>query len=162
MRVACGLFLAVLAAFSTSHVVVGRADNDEIVTAHKSFRIPMPVPMAIRDEVKEKHLYVSKNKGKTWQLVERVGPAEETFSCKVTEDGLYWFQGQLLMKDGSLHPKEVASPDSIKVRVDSNHQAAPRPAAVLALQQEIKRLQDRVDILEKRLAEVEARDKKRK
>jgi hypothetical protein len=158
------LTLALLAPLAIPTLAGAHTDDDVTVTSLKEFRIPLRVSQESRDQgIKEQRLYVSRNKGKTWELAGHVGPANRYIIYKAPGDGLYWFQAQLVLKDGTMDPKEIApSAWGIKVRVDSNSKFTTQPPSLQSLQRAIETLRAHLDFLESRLAELEAREKKRK
>ncbi len=66
----------------------------------------------------EVQLYVSKDRGKTWQFHNRKSPDESEFPFYSQGDGEYWFALKTLDRDRKLHPDGNARPE-LKVVVDT-------------------------------------------
>ena len=65
------------------------------------------VPFSINDPDNrfiEVHLYVSKDRGQTWQYHDRTGPRETQFPYQSKGDGEYWFALKTLDRDRKLNP----------------------------------------------------------
>lgn len=71
-----------------------------------AFLIPCKVQLA--DQVAEVHLYVSADRGKTWQLYEEITPDKQAFTFVAKKAGEYWFAPRVKKKDGTLLPGDVA------------------------------------------------------
>ena len=55
------------------------------------FQIPIRVHQERKEQIKELVLYVSKDKGKTWEVSTRAKPNQEAFTFVAKEDGPHWF-----------------------------------------------------------------------
>ncbi len=53
-------------------------------------------------------LYVSRDRGQTWELYESIAPDKAAFTFRAKKPGEYWFTAQVKMKDGTLNPSNVA------------------------------------------------------
>ena len=65
------------------------------------------VPFSINDPDNrfiEVHLYVSKERGQTWQYHDRTDPHETQFPYQSKGDGEYWFALKTLDRDRKLNP----------------------------------------------------------
>ncbi len=86
----------------------------------RNFRIPITLPAATRNRIKEVILLVSENSGHKWRPVSKTFPDHPTFSFRSSRDGEYWFAVQTLTLDGQVSPKEdgIVEPN-LKVVVDT-------------------------------------------
>jgi hypothetical protein len=86
----------------------------------RNFRIPITLPAATRNRIKEVSLLVSENSGYQWRAVSKTFPDHPTFSFRSSHDGEYWFAVQTLTVDGQVSPKEDATVEpNLKVVVDT-------------------------------------------
>jgi hypothetical protein len=103
------------------------ADRDEPVRIEKwAFEIPLLIGKADAERLKEAHLLVSTDRGKTWKKVATVRPKGEvvrlvpfTAPC----DGLYWFSCVVVWKEGKKDP-----PDPSQLRPTLVVEVALHPA----------------------------------
>src|SRR5262249_41673049 len=73
-----------------------------------------------KQNLKQLQLYVSTDRGKTWQPSATAGPDQKYFQFLTDRDGLFWFTVQTQDMEGVYFPKslEGATP-SLKVLVDT-------------------------------------------
>ena len=79
------------------------------------------VPFSINDpdgRYIEVHLYVSKDRGQSWQYHDRTNPRETQFPFQTRGDGEYWFALKTLDRDRKLNPDGEPRPE-LKVIVDT-------------------------------------------
>lgn len=72
------------------------------------FQIPIRVHQERKDQIKEIILYVSKDRGKTWEIHTREKPNQEAFTFLAKEDGAYWFSIGVVDLKGRQEPPDVA------------------------------------------------------
>jgi hypothetical protein len=71
-----------------------------------AFLIPCKVTAA--DAVAEVQLWVSADRGKSWQLYESITPATDAFTFVAKKPGEYWFAPRVKKKDGTHLPADVS------------------------------------------------------
>jgi hypothetical protein len=152
----CLLLLGVVDPFPQDPVP---PDPDAYSIHSRSFKIPLQVDPARADDISQITLFVSSDRGQTWQEVETVRPGKEFFRFVAPGEGPYWFTTQVVTKVGLRDPEDVSKPSSIlKVMVDTRPPpkvvAKPSPS-----RPDDSDLRARVERLEKRLAELEERQK---
>ena len=74
-----------------SLLLLGQARGDVPVSNQPAFQIPLDIEPAVRQQLKEIRLFVSRDQGKTWQQRESAKPEQNGFVFHATEDGQYWF-----------------------------------------------------------------------
>lgn len=72
------------------------------------FQIPIRVHQERKDQIKEIILYVSKDRGKTWEIHTREKPNQEAFTFLAKEDGAYWFSIGVVDLKGRQEPPDIA------------------------------------------------------
>lgn len=107
--------------------VEGQSEERPIATGR--FTIPFRITPEKRPAVREALLYLSKDRGKTWQLHSRLSPNHEGFLFQATQDGPHWFSVGLLDLNGRHEPANIHSaPVGQKILVDTT-----KPEARLAV-----------------------------
>lgn len=108
------------------------AGGEPVPELHKvpgpAFLIPCKVQLA--DQVAEVHLYVSADRGKTWQLYEEITPDKQAFTFVAKKAGEYWFAPRVKKKDGTLLPgdvAELAATQRVAVATGSADEVIPPP-----------------------------------
>lgn len=108
------------------------AGGEPVPDLHKvpgpAFLIPCKVQLA--DQVAEVHLYVSADRGKTWQLYEEITPDKQAFTFVAKKAGEYWFAPRVKKKDGTLLPADVAelaATQRVAVATGSADEVGPPP-----------------------------------
>lgn len=93
--------------------------NDLSYTRHPNFRIPFQTDQQAA-RLKQVHLYVSTDQGKSWHPADSVGPERQHFDFQAKNDGIYWFSVRTVDMDGRAYPltMETARP-GLKVCVDT-------------------------------------------
>lgn len=124
-------------------------DGDAHRTRNKKFLIPIELG-ADRKAVKEARLFVSRDKGKTWDKAQVVSPDEANFVYEADDTGLYWFALQLAYKDGRVSPDMKDFKADLKVLIDPKF--VPPEKTVAELEKEIAATRKKLLELEKQLA----------
>ncbi|RLS25011.1 MAG: hypothetical protein DWH70_06030, partial [Planctomycetota bacterium] len=84
------------------------------------FQIPIRVHQERKEQIKELVLYVSKDKGKTWEVSTRAKPNQEAFTFVANEDGPHWFSIGVVDVKGIQEPADIAKAQvGQKVLVDT-------------------------------------------
>jgi len=84
------------------------------------FQIPIRVHQERKGQIKELVLYVSKDKGKTWEVSTRAKPNQEAFTYVAKEDGPHWFSIGVVDIKGTQEPADIAKAQvGQKVLVDT-------------------------------------------
>lgn len=97
--------LAVLLSVASS----ARADepSSQTTARPKSIRIPVNVAEAHRGSFESLNLFVSTDRGNTWEQAETITPNQAAFHYRPAEQGTYWFACQTVGKDGRKCPESV-------------------------------------------------------
>ena len=72
----------------------------------KAFQIPIRFDAQKRAEIRELQLWVSHDKGQTWNEAAQARPDQDHFDYAVTEDGPYWFTMVIIDQKGRADPAE--------------------------------------------------------
>src|SRR5205085_2439084 len=72
----------------------------------REFVIPFIVDRG-RDRIKEVRLYLSWDKGKTWERIATVKKDQSSISVKMKRDGEAWFAMRTIDKKGIAEPKDL-------------------------------------------------------
>jgi hypothetical protein len=94
--------------------------TDVIYTRHSVFQIPFTASPN-KSRLRQLQLFVSTDRGRTWQPSAAITPDQASFKFEAEQDGLYWFTVQTLDLDNRYYPPtlERAQP-SLKVVVDTH------------------------------------------
>jgi hypothetical protein len=100
-------------------VAAQEGTTDLVYSRFRVFKIPFAAGPG-QQRLKQLQLFVSTDRGKTWEPSATASPVQKYFQFMTDRDGLFWFTVQTLDVDGVLYPKslEGAQP-SLKVLVDS-------------------------------------------
>jgi len=135
------------------------ADPAVYTIQQRTFRVPVQVESR-RTEIEQITLFVSTDQGKTWKEAGVIAPDEESFRYKAPADGTYWFAVQIVLKNKTKEPAELRLLEpALKVAVESpkkpDWQAplAELDDEVKYLRAEVRRLKDRIAVLERLLKE---------
>ncbi len=86
----------------------------------RNFRIPITLPAAAKNRIKEVTLLVSEGSEYQWKPVSKTFPDHPAFSFRAKHDGEYWFAVQTLTVDGNVSPSLDATVEpNLKVVVDT-------------------------------------------
>src|SRR5687767_10634296 len=124
MNAVNGFFL-----FSLASLFGGPAPEGDVYTVPtRDFRIPVQIDPARRAEVRQLHLYVSTDQGKTWKRAVTVRPTDEAFVYTAPRDGVYWFAVQTVDPKGRAEPADPRRAESmLKIHVDTSGKSTPAP-----------------------------------
>jgi hypothetical protein len=161
-------------------LLVGGPSEREATTLNtRAFLIPFRVDAERRDQIKKLVLWVSPDKGISWEKAAQAAPTEAGFRYTAPQDGEYWFTVQTEERDGSLLPRDPmkAEPGLKVVVATGKKQSAPPPYELVKppglvrrgpefselddLEDERDRLQDAVKDWEKRVEDLETRKKQK-
>lgn len=93
---------------------------DEKHLSKPKFRIPVALQAEKVASLQGVLLYVSTNRGKSWELHGRIKPDEGSFQYLAKSDGVYWFKVAVLDKQGNQEPRDIyQTEDCMKIVVDS-------------------------------------------
>lgn len=105
----------------------------------RDFRLPVYIEAGRQDEVKQLVLYISTNRGISWERYATSSPKGGHFDVNVPGDGEYWFLLQIVDQSGKANPAEVTDhPPTMKVLVEADAKAQRQRAARPASQVEKK------------------------
>ena len=74
---------------------------------NKAFQIPIRFDPQKRSEIRELQLWVSHDKGQTWNEAAQARPDQDHFDYAVTEDGPYWFTMVIIDQKGRPDPPNI-------------------------------------------------------
>lgn len=113
----CGLTAFALAAWAAA----GPIPTSTIYTNKQKFRIPFhyDADELSRLGAKEIQLSASRDRGRTWNVVQAVSPNAGKFQFQAPQDGEYWFIVRTLDAQNRLHPDGRVEEPGLQVVVDS-------------------------------------------
>lgn len=116
----------------TAHSHAAAIPAELIHTNKARFRIPFRFDSAEMQSLgaREVRLYVSHDRGATWQHAETVTPQSGHFEFEPPGDGEYWFAVRTLDAGNELHPPRGVNEPGLKVIVDTS-----RPLLEISLSQ---------------------------
>ncbi len=130
----------------------------------RKFEFPVRVDPNRKDEIKEIQLYVSWDRGKSWEKVKSFGPDTTAVLFEAKRDGEAWFTLRIIDVKGQAEPEDVKNmKPAQKVLIGAGKPDAPArildptkdtPEVLRSRIEELKRLQAE---LEERLREAEKR-----
>ena len=86
----------------------------------RTLTIPMSMPPARAKELKEVSLFLSRDKGDTYEFHQAIKPTDSNFTLTAKEDGLYWVQVQENFLTGTNVPKNPRElPPAEKLVIDT-------------------------------------------
>jgi hypothetical protein len=108
-------------------LVAGQAPADVVYFNQRAMKIPIDIEPARRREVKEFVLYVSADRGRSWDPSTREAPDKEYFAFRAPADGEYWFRIAAINAQGKQEPENIyAGPPQQKVLIDTLHKPSLR------------------------------------
>lgn len=88
--------------------------------AVNKFTIPFRIAADRRPQVREVLLYLSRDRGRSWQVVARTNPNQEGFPYQAFQDGPHWFSVALLDANNRQEPLNIyTAPVGQKLVVDT-------------------------------------------
>lgn len=140
-RIPICLSILMVACWSVSTLAQAPQPDSQPATAKKltynqnTFYIPFNAGTAITPDLsaKEVLLFVSGDKGASWQLYQRQAPAAQRFAFRAAIDGEYWFAVRTLFGDdeaNDLPPLQGVEPE-LKVQIDSEEPRLDMSAALI-------------------------------
>ncbi len=131
------------------------ADASVYTVQHRAFRVPVQIESR-RTEIEQIVLFVSTDQGKSWKEAGAIGPDEDSFRYVAPADGSYWFAVQIALKNKTKEPAETGLFEpALKVAVETPKKPEWQPPLaeldeeVKQLRSEVKRLKDRIGVLER-------------
>src|SRR5262245_4878429 len=101
-------------------LLVGQIPSDVVPTNQRGQHIPFRLAPEQRAEIKDVLLFASRDQGKSWQQIARVGPEQDAFVLQNLEDGLYWFRAAVVNRQGKQEPDNLyQGPPDQKMLIDS-------------------------------------------
>lgn len=97
------------------------APSAPVFTSKTQFRIPYHYDQAEIERLgaREIRLYVSTDRGVTWNHMKSVSPATRKFPFEATQDGEYWFSVRTLDSKNQLHPSGRIFEPGLRVVIDT-------------------------------------------
>ncbi len=95
-------------------------DKDVDVVNKHTFFLPNVITKDTRAEFPKVNMFVSTDKGRSWQLHDSYPSDIENFRYASGKDGVYWFALQFVRKDGTVSPEQKDLVVDRKVRVDTS------------------------------------------
>jgi hypothetical protein len=119
------------------------ADVVEIQT--RSIAIPVFVEPAKQHDIESLRLFISQDRGKTWERQAECEPNQKQFTFTAPDDGLYWFAIQIVPKNGTPEPAKVSDlQPAQKVYVNAGQRAIKRDKTYGELSDEVTQLKEAV------------------
>jgi RNA polymerase sigma factor (sigma-70 family) len=117
----------------------------------RRFEMPVRVSPEYCQKLKAILVYISADRGRTWQLAACLTPGETAFTYVAPADGLYWFGVCSVLKDGLAVPPDLwGLTPQLKVRVGAGGEPAPdRKREIEAIREQMRALEKRLRVLEK-------------
>src|SRR4051794_6840409 len=84
------------------------AEGDTTLLESRSFLFPVAVDPDEKASISHIALFVSRDRGNTGKEPSRIAPDKDSVTYHAPGDGLYWFTLQVVSKDGSRNPTDVA------------------------------------------------------
>jgi hypothetical protein len=101
-------------------LAAGPGAGDTYFINQQQIRIPITVDPARRPEIKEIHLFVSADEGRTWQPQAVASPDQDAFSFIAPRDGVYWFSVAVVNPQNKREPPDpYHAPPSQKIVIDT-------------------------------------------
>jgi hypothetical protein len=103
----------------------GERRNDVVVTSARALSLPISIRPDQRNALRQVYLFVSTDRGRTWEKAGTIPPTSNAFQFNAPADGLYWFQVQVEKLDGELEPRDMRRPPALKVLIKSSNPTRP-------------------------------------
>jgi hypothetical protein len=149
------------------------APDDQVFRSPKrQFYLPVQVDPEDVEKIKEVQLFVSWDKGKTWEQLKAVKAKRGVDKILFTapRDGEVWFTVRTIAKDGTASPEDLKKSTNIqKVLIQTDQKTEPtkppepeEKETETMLKKRIAELEARLKQLEERVKELESRPGKEK
>jgi hypothetical protein len=90
------------------------------VTRVRSHKLGVNYKPERKKDIQEARLFVSRDQGQTWEMVQAIPPSQEEFTFTAKADGLYYISMQLVFTKGPAEPVDVSRvPPAQKLVIDS-------------------------------------------
>lgn len=121
MRLVVALLCGATLLSAGSQAIAGPIPASAIATNKSRFRIPFKFDPAEMQALgaREVRLFVSQDKGATWQHQQTVAPDAGKFQFQASSDGEYWFVVRTLDSQNRLHPEGAGMEPGLIVIVDT-------------------------------------------
>jgi hypothetical protein len=121
MKAFKALILACLALSAAPRLRAAPIPSATQYTNHLQFRIPFHYEKddLARMGARQIRLYISRDKGRTWEQGDSVLPNAGKFAFKAPTDGEYWFLVRTVDSKGQVHPDLSVTDPGLKVIVDT-------------------------------------------
>ena len=94
--------------------------GDTYFINQQQIRIPISIDPTRRSEIKEMHLFVSADEGKSWDQRAVASPDQDAFSFFAPKDGMYWFSVVVVNQQNQKEPNDLYGvPPSQKIVIDT-------------------------------------------
>ncbi len=94
-------------------LILGLQADEEKHLSTPRFTIPVALAPEHQASLKELLLFVSTNRGKSWDLHSRIKPGQDGFPFVASGDGVYWFSVAVIDSKGNMEPRDI-----YKARID--------------------------------------------
>jgi hypothetical protein len=130
--------------------------RDVVVVEARQFDFPVEINPEFKGKIKCVRLFASEDKGKTWKHKKDCKPTDKHISFTAPRDGLYYFALQVVFKDGTGKPEDVADlTPGMKVYVNRERKPVKDPKSYEELEREVAELRKTVKQLQKRVKALE-------
>ena len=94
--------------------------QDYQVTKVRTHKLGVNYKPERKKDIQEARLFVSRDQGQTWEMVQAIPPSQEEFTFTAKTDGLYYISMQLVFLKGPAEPVDVSRvPPAQKLVIDS-------------------------------------------
>ena len=106
--------------FTLALLVAGQPPADVVYTNLRSGRIPSVIDPTRSAEIREMQLFVSPDRGRTWNQVDKITPDKDGFTYSTPADGEYWYHVVIVNQQGKQEPADLyKTPPMMKLIVDT-------------------------------------------
>ena len=107
-------------ALTCALLIAGQAPPDVVYTNLRTGRIPSVVNPDRAAEIREMQLFMSPDRGRTWNQVDKITPDKDGFSYSTPSDGEYWYHVVVVSQQGKQEPADLyKTPPMMKLVVDT-------------------------------------------
>jgi PDZ domain len=153
-----GMHVSVLALIGLAIAGDSSLPPDVVEIQYRTIGIPFYVEPGKQNDIECLRLFVSQDRGKTWQRQAECKPNEKHFHFVAPDDGLYWFAMQIVGKNGAPEPAKVSDLLPIqKVYVNADHRDIKHDKTYGELSEEVTQLRAAVKRLCSPVAEPDAK-----